>query len=92
MNEEYAGIAPMSAEDCLEILNKNANCYGEYLKVKENLKALEIIKKKDVDIYGIKNSIDIYDYNAGIAYEDDDNFENRLLDQEEYDLLKEILI
>ena len=36
------------------------------LEDKKKLKALEIIKKKDVDIYCIQNSIDIYDYNAGI--------------------------
>lgn len=59
------------------------------LEDEKKTKAFEIIKEKIVDIYGIKNSIDVYDYNAGIEYED--NFENRLLTQAEYELLKEIL-
>lgn len=58
--------------------------------IESQKKALEIIKNKEVDIYGIKNSIDVYDYNAGI--ENEDNFENRMLTEEEYNLLKEVLL
>ena len=58
--------------------------------VNKMLTALEIIKEKEVDIYGIKNSIDVYDYNSGI--ENEDNFDKRLLTLEEYELVKEVLI
>ena len=59
------------------------------LEDEKKLKALEIIKEKEVDIYGIKNSENVYDYNSGI--ENENNFENKLLTKEEYDLLKEVL-
>ena len=58
--------------------------------MKKKLKAFEIIKEKEVDIFGIKNSEDVYDYNSGI--ENEDNFEDRLLNQKEYNLLKEVLL
>lgn len=51
---------------------------------------LRIIKEKNVDIYGIKESQDVYDYNSGIENEPD--FEKRLLTKKDFDLLKEVLL
>lgn len=92
MNKEYIGIAPMSAEECLEILNANTNCYGEYLKVKLNLKALEIIKEKMVIPAYIVNAENVEEYNKwlkGIAFKAD--WLKRILTEEEFKLLKEVL-
>ena len=69
---------------------QRCNLTSERAIIEKELKALEIIKEKEADIYGIKNSIDVYDYNVGV--ENEDNFENRVLTQDEYNLLKEVLL
>lgn len=53
----------------------------------KKLKALEIIKEKNVNAYGIKHSKDVYDYNLTYASNGKEQ-----LTQEEYDLLKEVLL
>ena len=72
------------------ILNTGGGIWAVDGIVAKKLKAFEIIEEKEVDIYGIKNSIDVYDYNAGI--ENEANFENRMLTEEEYSLVKEALL
>ena len=70
----------------LEALNKIAYSYGydENIKIVEkSLKALEIIKNKQVNVF-LLHSVDLETYNDMIA-------DNRNLTQEEYDLLKEEL-
>ena len=52
------------------------------------LKALEIIKKKDVHIFWLKESETLEEYNKELLKR---SMVDRLLTQEEYDLLKEVL-
>lgn len=53
--------------------------------IEKSLKALEIIKKKKVDVWFIliSNSVEDYNLNSGCKYP---------LTQEQYDLLKEVLL
>ena len=70
----------------LEALNKIAYRYGydENIKIIEkSLKALEIIKKKQVNVF-LLHSVDLETYNDMIA-------DNRYLTQEEFNVLKEVL-
>lgn len=69
------------------------NASDLYLKpfveqVENSLKALEIIKNKKVDMAILLGSYDLYSYNSGFGYlpQEDE------LTQEEYDLLKEVLL
>lgn len=57
-----------------------------YRIIEKSLKALEIMKEKGVNTYILLLSINVEDYNRLI------NFEWRKLTQEEYDLLKEVLL
>lgn len=89
---EYFGMAPMSAEECLEVLEKNTHCHGEYLKVKRSLKALEIIKEKKVNVSLLLNSQTLADYNEYVARSAANiNSLCKFLTQEEFNLLKEVL-
>ena len=86
---EYEKI-PMTAVEISRSTHYTIMCFKDLLiPIKMELGALSVIKTKNVDIYGIKHSENVYDYNAGIANEDD--FETRLLTVEEYALLKEVL-
>ena len=61
-----------------------------FLREHENtkkLKALEIIKKKEVDIGWLKRAKDLREYNSGMGINS-----YSALTQEEYDLLKEVLL
>ena len=63
----------------------------EFEIIEKELKALEIIKTKNVDIDYIKTCFydrkgGFKDYNAWVGHDDDEE-----LSQEEYDLLKEVL-
>lgn len=53
--------------------------------IEKSFKALEIIIEKNVDIHLLKNASDLNDYNSVIPYEYE-------LTQEEYDLLKKVLL
>ena len=71
----------------LEALNKIAYRYGydENIKIIEkSLKALEIIKNKQVNVF-LLHSVDLETYNDMIA-------DNRNLTQEEFNVLKEVLL
>lgn len=59
--------------------------YKDVNNVAKRLKALEIIKEKDVDIVALKISINLKQYNC----KEDGRCP---LTQEEYDLLKEVLV
>lgn len=63
--------------DSDEVLNDKAI-------VEKELKALEIIKKKTVDIWLIQNKKTLKQYNSMVD-------ESRQLTEEEFDLLKEVL-
>ena len=52
----------------------------------KKLKALEIIKKKKVNVFWLFNSKDVDEYNSAFYQE------WRYLTQKEYDLLKEVLL
>ena len=60
---------------------------GQVITIQKELKALEIIKEKRVNCYLIINSENLKDYNECV----DDTTEKRLT-QEEYDLLKEVVL
>lgn len=73
----------------LESLNKIAYSYGydENIKIIEkSLKALDIIKKKEVNVFVLLHSGNLKIYNDYCCYN-----EKEQLTQEEYDLLKEVL-
>ena len=55
-----------------------------HLLVEKSLKALEIIKEKNVDIWLIQNKKTLKQYNSMVD-------ESRKLTQEEFNLLKEVL-
>ena len=65
--------------------------------IDKQLKALEIIKEKNVDIVGIKK-LSLEDYNKGVELGDKykpekmKEYPYKKLTQEEYDLLKEVLL
>ena len=58
----------------------------DYEIIKKSLKALEIIKEKEVNVGLLSRCANAERYNKGICYE------LRYLTQEEYDLLKEVLL
>ena len=58
-----------------------------YNTIEKELKALEIIKEKDVDVGWLKRAGNLYHYNMGMSIKS-----YGALDQEEYDLLKEVLL
>ena len=69
---------------CYENELKNVSYYNNLaLKYK---KALEIIKEKEVDIGWLKRAKDLHEYNSGMGINS-----YSALNQEEYELLKEIL-
>lgn len=89
------GIAMSKGLEALEELRKQSETHGwleqqfekEWLNVIEKeLKALKIIKEKNVDIRGIKLGVTVGVYNALWAKKDEWH-----LTQEEFDLLKEVL-
>lgn len=53
--------------------------------VEKSLKALEIIKEKNIDVYWLKTSPNLSRYNLAVGT-------NQALKKEEYDLLKEVLL
>lgn len=55
------------------------------IDIKKQLKAIEIIKDKEVNVFIFLHSGDLETYNDMVE-------ENRKLTQEEYDLLKEVLL
>ena len=63
------------------VLNGKQN--QDYKIIEKSLKALEIIKNKQVNVF-LLHSVDLETYNDMIA-------DNRNLTQEEYELLKEVL-
>lgn len=58
---------------------------SKVLKMIKSVKALEIIKEKEVDVFIFLHSGDLETYNDMVE-------DNRKLTQEEYELLKEILL
>ena len=56
----------------------------QFAQVRTELKALEIIKKKTVDIWLIQNKKTLKEYNSMVD-------DSRKLIEEEFDLLKEVL-
>ena len=58
---------------------------SKVLKIIKSLQAFEIIKKKNVNIEILKLSKDYFEYDAG-------TYKSIPLTQEEYDLLKEVLL
>lgn len=60
-------------------------CEHKFSKIEKELKALEIIKEKEVNVYDFKEYESKYEYNKHTKEE----FQE--LTQEEYDLLKEVL-
>ena len=73
----------------------NSKLWVERQDNEKKLKALEIIKEKRVDVCYFMNCRTLEEYNDDVlgsyAYEKDDA-EQRMLTQEEYDLLKEVLL
>lgn len=59
----------------------------EFSIIEKELKALEIIKEKNVDIRGIKETINVHEYNVKFP-----TTLNEFLEEQEYDLLKEVLL
>ena len=70
----------------------------DFLSVEKELKALEIIKEKEVDIMSFKRRLEIgWDYNLfeehcldNNEYEENPSYRSHIT-QEEYDLLREVL-
>lgn len=58
--------------------------YGEFALIEKSLKALEIIKKKTVDIWLIQNKKTLKQYNSMVD-------ESRQLTEEEFSTLKEVI-
>ena len=58
----------------------------DYKVIEKSLKALEIIKEKGVNVGLLSRCANAERYNKGMCYE------SRYLTQEEYDLLKEVLL
>ena len=59
----------------------------DYELIEKELKALEIIKERDVDVGWLKRAGNLYHYNMGMGIKS-----YGALIQEEYDLLKEVLL
>lgn len=82
-------IGAKKIEDLPKVALETENaCYSNshILKKAENkLKALEIIKEKEVNVFIFLHSGDLETYNDIVE-------DNRKLTQEEYDLLKEVLL
>ena len=83
----------MTGLEALNILARNVEylkidtfyeCKGAYQFLEKSLKALEIIKEKNVNIYQIKYMETLDDYNSVRGEED-------RLTEEEFNLLKEVL-
>lgn len=60
-------------------------------KAKKELKALEIIKKKKVNVDTLSNCYFLWEYNKAMEYTYDEIADDFVLTQEEFDLLKEVL-
>ena len=56
--------------------------------IEQELKALEIIREKNVDIQTLKRTNNVYEYNSYVAK----GLGEKPLTQEEYDLLKEVML
>lgn len=70
-------------------LIRNDNKVEPYYKtIEKELKALEIIKKKDIDIYLFQFCKTFNEYNSSVVYI---TGETRDITQEEFTLLKEVL-
>ena len=74
--------AKLSCKSSIEEINENLK---EYDTIEKELKALEIIKEKRVDTLAFIHQVSLESYN--IMHEDTGK-----LTQEEYDLLKEVLL
>ena len=83
----------MTGLEALNVLARNVEsleidtfyeCKGAYQTLEKSLKALEIIKKKTVDIWLIQNKKTLKQYNSMVD-------ESRQLTEEEFNLLKEVL-
>lgn len=79
----------MSKElEALQDLSKLVFIYGgiqQYQIIEKSLKALEIIKEKEINVFIFLHSGDLETYNDMVE-------DNRKLTQDEYDLLKEVLL
>jgi hypothetical protein len=75
-------------EDKLKILN---NIKQALLKAQEQKKALEIIVKKEVDMYALTHFVKCYNDKEALEKYNKGMFEPNLLTQEEFNLLKEML-
>lgn len=79
----------MSKElEALQDLSKLVFIYGsvqQYQIIEKSLKALEIIKEKEVNVFIFLHSGCLESYNDMVEV-------NRKLTEEEYDLLKEVLL
>lgn len=81
----------------LEALNRmllNCDYYEEnidYDLIEKSLKALEIIKEKEVNVCNFKLFAQFEKWNIYMMHWRDDEISGSSLSQEEYDLLKEIL-
>ena len=78
----------MSKElDALESIRKDIRYYSLFVErldiIEKSLKALEIIKNKELNIYFVKK-LSLEDFNFQCRYD-------QQLTQDEYDLLKEVL-
>ena len=62
------------------------------LEDEKKLKALKIIKEKKVDVFGLICCIQLNEYTALETYNMKENCHNCFLTQEEFDLLKEVLL
>lgn len=79
-------------EECINVIAKDLEKLEQYENIEKSLKALEIIIKKDVQIYNLKYYIATKQaprsyYNW--IYESNENMQ---LSKEEFDLLKEVLL
>ena len=82
----------MKEYDLGESKGKFDNVYisiKEWRKIEKSLKALEIIKEKRVDVVILFNSPSLTLYNTILVIRNESEYE---LTQEEYDLLKEVLL
>lgn len=74
---------------CDEELGYSIECFDRDLNiVKKELRALEIIKEKGIDVEAFKNYQTVIAYNWSIRFE---RYKRKELIQEEFDLLKEML-
>jgi hypothetical protein len=78
----YLGLDMESHRDLIETENEILNTL---VKTEKNSKVLEIIKNKEVNIFIFLHSGDLETYNDMVE-------DNRKLTNEEYDLLKEVLL